>query len=175
MELIYQRLTPNAAETLWRDYGRALGRGPLHAAYGPSWPRPVAVGEFVWRVVARMTDRPECSPTMTLEAFEGETVAWISLRRDPVSPWAYYATGVWPAHQGRGLSRQLRAWAMAMVDKWTDVNGIVIEVLDTNPAWQKARIAETEVPGARLRRGGRIDIDGAEAEIFWLPKGATCK
>lgn len=152
MDLIFQQLGLFATIAVWDDFGAAIGADTLRACYGPRWPRPVADGEFVWSVTAPR-----------------EIVAWASIRRDPVEPWAWYAAGVWPAWQRRGVVHEIRAWALKMIAGWPDVDGLVIEVLDTNPGWQQAMRSEA-ARGSAMRAAGRIEIPGAEAQLFWVPK-----
>ena len=159
MDLTYDRLADIDAFAMWCEFCADLGPASVRAAYG-AWPRTVAVGEMVWSV-----NVPTCGT-------DHQRVGWISLRPDPVAPWVFYAAGIWPAYQRQGLVHRVRAWAQAAVSMWSRVDGLVIEVLDTNAAWQKALIAETE--RGDLRRAGRVEIPGYEAERFWLPKGAAC-
>ena len=149
--LAFQRLDrPEDVEATWRAFGQAIGIDALRRAYGPAWPRAVAPGEAVWRV---------------LDGWE--TAAWLSIRVDPVEPWAWYAAGVWPAWQRRGIVHELRAWSLTWLRAWPDLRGLLIEVLDTNAGYQQALRREVD-RGGSLRLAGRIEVPGSEAQLFWL-------
>jgi hypothetical protein len=146
-------LPRRAARGLWEDFAEAIGPEATRRAYGPSWPRDGVEGELLY-VFER----------------DGQRAAWMSLRADPVEPWAWYAAGVWPAFQRAGVVHQVRACAVDIARvRWPHVGGLLIEVLDSNRGWQEALLREADAARSELRRAGRLEVPGAEAQLFWIP------
>jgi hypothetical protein len=150
MNLTVDSLTDADATALWAAFGDAIGREALRAAYGAYWPRQPVAGEDVW-----------------LFRDAADPVAWVSLRRDPVEPWAWFTMGVWPTWQRQQVAARVREWAATLAFERWSVDGLVMEVLDTNHSFQVTQLRRAQAGTVPWRPAGRVEIPGAEAQLFW--------
>jgi GNAT superfamily N-acetyltransferase len=92
------RLATRIAGAVWSDYAEAIGPVKMHEFFGSRWPPAEArPGEHVW------VWRHE----------SGMPFAWLSLTVDQLDPAVIHMSrGVWPTAHGRGVGRQVRAFAI---------------------------------------------------------------
>ena len=128
--MIFQEVTEWGAGQLWNNFGRAIGFDKLREIYGPNWPRPLAAHERLFFLS------------------EGDRLfGWVSIRKDPVEPFAWLALGVWPQYQQQGCMNKLASHAYREAFKDPGIDWVMFCVSRNNKSYLK-NLIQKKVPVA---------------------------